>query len=275
MAGIKKSPKIIQSVDKALYLLEVVEQMNQPVTLSELWSKVQWDKATIHRILTTLERRGYLLRDKSTKRYSLGLKIYGLYNSLKRNLDIQRITKPYLQELAVVTGESAHLAVVVEKSVVFIDRSSSVGVLAVNTQIGAREPLYCTALGKAYLAFQEGIDLHELYPERLEAYTRRTITDLSALEENLAQIRVQGYAVDDEEYIDGIRCVSAPILNEFFLPIAVVGISGPKYRLDNRTIETYGKTVRDTARVISRHCGYFADEKGDNDGIDEKGEEML
>ena len=115
MKKINKSPHIIQSLDKGLYLLEVVEQANRPITLGELWSKLRWDKATIHRLLATLERRGYVLRDRETKQYSLGLKIYGLYNSLKRNLDIQGITKPFLLQLAEMTGESAHLAVVVEK----------------------------------------------------------------------------------------------------------------------------------------------------------------
>jgi IclR family transcriptional regulator, KDG regulon repressor len=148
-----KNPHIIQSLDKGLYLLEVIEQMGKPVTLGDLWTKMQWDKATLHRLLATLEGRGYLLRDKSTKQYRLGLKIYGLYNSLKRNMDLQGITRPYLTELSQVTGESAHLAVVVEKSVVFIDRVTSSETLSVNTQIGAREPLYCTALGRAFLAF--------------------------------------------------------------------------------------------------------------------------
>jgi DNA-binding IclR family transcriptional regulator len=256
----KKSPHIIQSLDKGLYLLEVVEQANRPITLGELWSKLRWDKATIHRLLATLESRGYLLRDQKTKQYSLGLKIYGLYDSLKRNLDIQRITNPYLLQLAEATGESAHLAVVVEKYVVFIDRHSSSELLSVNTQIGAREPLYCTALGKAYLAFQEEHALEELYPEELEAYTQRTITSIPELEAHLDLVRRSGYAMDDEEYIDGIRCISAPILNEFNTPIAMIGISGPKHRLPTDTIVEYGRLIKDTAAKISQHCGYVESE---------------
>ncbi|UCF97384.1 MAG: IclR family transcriptional regulator [Spirochaetaceae bacterium] len=255
-----KSPHIIQSLDKGLYLLEVVEQANRPLTLGELWSKLRWDKATIHRLLATLERRGYVLRDQETKKYSLGLKIYGLYNSLKRNLDIQRITKPYLIELAGTTGESAHLAVVVEKYVVFIDRYSSLEMLSVNTQIGAREPLYCTALGKAYLAFQEEKTLEELYPENLVAYTQRTITSIAKLRANLDLVRRTGYAVDDEEYIDGICCISAPILNEFRAPIAMIGISGPKHRLPNDALAKYGQLIHDTATMISQHCGCMESE---------------
>jgi len=261
MGKIKKSPHIIQSLDKGLYLLEVVEQANRPITLGQLWSKLHWDKATIHRLLATLERRGYLLRDQETKQYTLGLKIYGLYNSLKSNLDIQRITKPYLLQLAETTGESAHLAVVVEKNVVFIDRYSSSEMLSVNTQIGAREPLYCTALGKAYLAFQEENALEKLYPEELEAYTRRTITSIPKLQVLLELVRQTGYAVDDEEYIDGIRCISAPILNEFKAPIAMIGISGPKHRLPGGKIEEFGEVIKQTALKISLHCGYVESEE--------------
>lgn len=261
MAKSNKSPHIIQSLDKGLYLLEVVEQANRPITLGELWAKLHWDKATIHRLLATLERRGYLLRDQETKQYSLGLKIYGLYNALRRNLDIQRITRPYLLSLAETTGESAHLAVVVERYVVFIDRYSSSEILSVNTQIGAREPLYCTALGKAYLAFQEENTLEQLYPVELEAYTQRTITTISKLKKHLDLVRQSGYAVDDEEYIDGIRCISAPILNEFKAPIAMIGISGPKYRLPDRAVEEHGQAIKEIALKISRHCGYVEREE--------------
>ena len=256
MASKTKSTQIIQSLDKGLYLLEVIEQANKPISLGQLWAKLGWDKATIHRLLATLERRGYLLRDQSTKQYSLGLKIYGLYDSLKRNLDIQSITKPHLQELAEMTGESAHLAVIVEKYVVFIDRSSSAEVLSVNTQIGAREPLYCTALGKAYLAFQEELDLDELYPQPMERYTQHTITNTADLRETLTEVRRKGYAVDDEEYIDGIRCVSSPIFNEYQAPIAVIGLSGPKHRISRSKIREYGQAVKAMALKISRHCGY-------------------
>jgi DNA-binding IclR family transcriptional regulator len=261
MGKSRKSPHIIQSLDKGLYLLEVVEQANRPITLGELWSKLRWDKATIHRLLATLESRGYLLRDQKTKQYSLGLKIYGLYDSLKRNLDIQRITKPYLLQLAETTGESAHLAVVVEKYVVFIDRYSSSEILSVNTQIGAREPLYCTALGKAYLAFQEENALEKLFPEELEAYTQRTITSIPKLKRHLDRIRQTGYAVDDEEYIDGIRCTAAPVLNEFKAPIAMIGISGPKHRLTDGKIEEFGEVIKATALKISLHCGYLETEE--------------
>jgi len=262
MAKSTKSPHIIQSLDKGLYLLEVVEQANRPVTLGELWSKLQWDKATIHRLLATLERRGYLLRDQGTKQYTLGLKIYALYNSLKSNLDIQRISKPYLPELAEATGESAHLAVVVERNVVFIDRFSSSEMLSVNTQIGAREPMYCTALGKAYLAYCDNATLEQLYTYPLEAYTQRTVTTVAQLKRQLELIRGKGYAVDDEEYIDGIRCVAAAIFNEFSTPIAMIGVSGPKHRLPAKTIEKFGNLIRETALKISHHCGYTESEGG-------------
>jgi DNA-binding IclR family transcriptional regulator len=254
--AVKKDTRIIQSLDKGLYLLEVIEQAGKPLTLGELWGKLRWDKATIHRLLATLERRGYVLRDQATRQYRLGLKIYGLYNSLQRNLDIQRVTRPYLAELASRSGESAHLAVVVERSVVFIDRVSSSETLSVNTQIGAREPLYCTALGKAYLAFQRDADLERLCPEPLQAYTRRTVTSLEGLRKELQQSYRQGYAVDDEEYIDGIRCVAAPILNEFGIPVAVMGISGPKHRLPEEAIVRHGTLIRELATAVSRFCGY-------------------
>lgn len=110
-----KSNQIIRTLDKGLYLLEVIEQEYEPVNLTTLVNKLKWDKATVFRLCSTLERRGYIQKDPDTKCYSLGLKIYGLYDSITRNLDMQKIIRPYLNRLVKRTGETANLALVLEK----------------------------------------------------------------------------------------------------------------------------------------------------------------
>ena len=184
----KKSTGFIRSLDKGLFLLEVIEESGSPITLKKLWLKLHWDKATIHRLLATLERRGYICRDQSSKGYTLGMKIYGLYNSLVQNLDLQTITRPYLSRLVKATGETAHLAVPVEKNIVFIDRVAGSGILSVNTQLGGREPLHCTALGKAYLAYVDEEALATLMSESFARYTPKTIVSARSLREELARV---------------------------------------------------------------------------------------
>jgi IclR family acetate operon transcriptional repressor len=252
----RKDSRIIHSLDKGLFLLEVVEEAEKPLTLNDLWLKLKWDKATVHRLLVTLERRGYLLRDSTTRQYTLGLKIAGLYASLTRNLDLQLVTRPFLDKVARETKEATHLAIAVGGDIVFIDRVGSREPLSVTTQIGAREPLHCTALGKAILACVGDDDLKDLLTLPLRRYTSRTVTSLPELRQLLRQACRSGYAVDNEEYVDGIRCVAAPILNDQGYPIAAIGVSAPKFRLPMEKVRRFGELVRSAALEISRRAGF-------------------
>ena len=254
----EKDTQIIRSLDKGLFLLEVIQQAGKPIALKELWQELGWDKATIHRLLHTLVRRGYLLRDSATKQYTLGLKIFGLYDSLVRNFDIQPVTRPYLEEISEQTGEAGHLAVLLGKDIVFIDRVASRETLSVNTQIGAHEPAYCTALGRAVLGFIDEETLAEHLPKSLERYTTRTVTSVGELRRILHKARSKGYALDDEEYIDGIRCAAAPVFDHAGYPIAAIGISGPKIRMPMKKAHQYGELIRKAGLQISRHIGYHA-----------------
>jgi IclR family acetate operon transcriptional repressor len=140
--------------------------------------------------------------------------------------------------------------------IVFIDRVGSHEPLSVTTQIGAWEPMYCTALGKAILAFVEGAEMKDLVQPPLKRFTRKTATSIAELRRILRPVAAHGYAVDDGEYADGIRCVAAPILNDQRYPIAALGISGPKFRLPPEKVRRFGVLLRDTALVISRRAGY-------------------
>jgi DNA-binding IclR family transcriptional regulator len=261
MAVPRKDSRIIHSLDKGLFLLEIVEEAERPLSLHDLWLKLKWDKATVHRLLVTLERRGYLLRDSATRQYTLGLKIAGLYASLTRNFDLQTVTRPRLEEVARETTETAHLAIPVGGDIVFIDRVGSREPLSVTTQIGAREPMYCTALGKAILAFVDVAELKELVRPPLKRYTRRTATTLAEVRRTLRSVAAGGYAVDDGEYADGIRCVAAPILNDQGYPIAALGISGPAFRLPPEKVRRFGALIRDAGLAISRRAGYDLDHR--------------
>jgi len=252
----KKDTRIIHSLDKGLLLLEVIERETYPITLNSLWRKLQWDKATILRMCTTLERRGYIRRDPSTRCYSLGWRIFGLYQSIIKNIDVQRMTKPYLEQLEKKTRESAHLAFIFEKSVVFIDKVVGSLEPPVNVQIGGRAPLHCTSLGKVYLAFAVEEELDKLLESPLKKYTENTINTIEQLSGVLKKIRAQGYAIDNGEYIPGVRCVAAPILNQTGRPIAAIGISAPKGRLSLNHCREYGNHIKDVTLKISKLLGY-------------------
>ena len=252
----KKDSRIIHSLDKGLLLLEVIEQETYPVTLNSLWQKLQWDKATISRMCNTLERRGYIRKDQATKRYSLGWKVFGLYESIIKKIDVQRMTKPYLEQLKKRTGESAHMAFIFAKSVVFIDKVIGSLYPPVNVQTGGREPLHCTSLGKAFLAFTPQGELENLIESPLKKYTENTIDTIEQLSAALKKVRERGYAIDDEEYISGVRCVAAPVLNQAGQAVAAISISAPKDRLSLNLCEEYGVYISDTTLKISKLLGF-------------------
>jgi DNA-binding IclR family transcriptional regulator len=252
-----RDTRIIQSLDKGLYLLEIIEQETYPVSLNTLWTRLGWDKATIHRMCTTLERRGYLHRDPVTKAYSLGLKIFGLYQSIMNNIDVQKTARPHLESIERETGESTHLGFIFEKSVVFVDKVMGRDLSPVNVQIGGREPLHCTALGKAFLAFIGTEERAAHIEEPLRKYTPSTIDSLAALNRDLQETKARGYALDNEEYVQGVRCVAAPILNRETKPVAMIGISVPAARLPDELAAKYGIFIKERALEVSRWLGYL------------------
>jgi DNA-binding IclR family transcriptional regulator len=254
-----RDTRIIQSLDKGLHLLEIIEHETYPVSLNTLYTKLGWDKATILRMCTTLERRGYLYRDPATKAYSLGLKIFGLYQSIMSNIDVQKTARPCLEKIERETGESTHLGFIFEKSVVFVDKVMGRDLSPVNVQIGGREPLHCTALGKAFLAFIENEERTVYIEEPLRKYTSSTFNSLAELNRDLLETRTRGYALDNEEYVTGVRCVAAPILNRETKPVAMIGISVPVERLPDQLAAQYGVFIRDMALEVSRWLGYTPD----------------
>jgi DNA-binding IclR family transcriptional regulator len=252
----KKSTKIIHALDKGLTLLELIENETYPVTLHTLWKKLGWDKATILRMCNTLENRGYLRRDPNSKQYSLGFKIFGLYESIVKNIDIPKVVKPYLKQLSAETGESAHLAFVFEKSVVFMDKVLGMNDPPINVQIGGREPLHCTALGKVFLAFslspenrKKGMEEYLEIP--LPRYTRNTFVHTADLVRELEKVRESGFAVDNEEYIEGVRCIAAPLLDNAGNPVAVIGLSAPAERIPFKREKEYAEKLKKKAAEIS------------------------
>ena len=151
------------------------------------------------------------------------------------------------------TGECAHLAIQAQRQALYIDQVESTAALRVESEIGTLSPLHCTALGKVMLAFADG---H--MPEELKPFTHRTVTDPSTLQAQLTQTADRGYAIDDEEYNYGVRCVAAPVYDHRGLLVGAIGISGPAARVSLERIDEFGAIVKDTADALSARMGYDA-----------------
>jgi IclR family KDG regulon transcriptional repressor len=237
----------IQSLARGLRILEILAQAQDGVSITELAERLGVDKGSASRLVATLASYGYAEKDEQTRRYHLGLQVVTISRSLLTRLPFREVTKPFLRQLMERTGECAHLAVPGQGKVLYIDQVESPATLRVNAQVGTMNPLHCTALGKILLAFG-GVKL----PADLEAFTPNTITNTEQLLKNLDQIRDQGYAVDDEEFDLGVRCIAVPVKDFRGKVVASMGISGPATRMTAERLPELTSILLEVGEALSR-----------------------
>ncbi len=236
----------IQSLARGLQILEFLANAPDGLGITELAAELKVDKGTASRLAQTLAQYGYVEKDTETRRYQLGPQVVNLSRIVITRMPLRDTAKPYLKRLVSETGECAHLAVLSRGMALYIDQVESPATLRVNAEVGHLAPLYCTALGKALLTFS-GCD----FPDRLDARTARTITDPEMLKLHLEQVRRQGYAVDDEEYDMGVRCVAAPVYDFREKLVGAIGISGPAARVTPEKLPEISRTVVGIAQELS------------------------
>ncbi len=218
----------IQSLARGLIILQLLADSSTGITITDLAESLGVDKATASRLVSTLGGFGYAERDEETRRYFLGPQVVALSRKALSRMPLRDTAKPFLTELMQKTGECAHLAIHANGKALYIDQVESPATLRVNAQVGTMNPLHCTALGKVLLAYgAAGL------PGSLESYTSRTITDYAKLAINLEEIRQNGYAVDDEEFDTGVRCIAVPVFDFRGKAIGAIGISGPSLRISS------------------------------------------
>ncbi len=249
---------LVKSVLKALVLLEVLAQ-NGELSIGELNEHLGWDKSTIHRLLSTLKVKEYVQQNTENQKYRAGIKMFEMGNQVVDRLGFRRQCQPYLESLATVTKETVNLAVRDGKDIIYIDKIESSATIKVDLAIGKRLPMYCTGLGKAILAqMPEAEVLQILRLETMIALTPKTLTTVQSIQEQLELIRKRGYSLDDEEYVEGLICVAAPIRNYRGEVMAAISIAVPKYRFEEgqKTLQ-YTEKVAETAKKISAELGSF------------------
>ncbi len=241
-------------------LLEALVERHQPVGVSELARALGLDKSRVYRLLLTLKAKGYLEQDLATRKYMVGPKLIALSSRILGNNDLYVQARPIMKQVRKATGETVHLAVRMEDQAVYIAQEISPEVIGVNTEVGQREPLYCTAVGKALVAFLPEEELDAIV-QRLEfrPYTPRTITSPAQFKVHCWEDRARGYAVDDEELHPGVRCIGAPIRGHDGGVVASLGISGPASRLSHEAIPRLARIVVHCANEISYRLGYLGE----------------
>jgi IclR family transcriptional regulator, acetate operon repressor len=248
----KKPTPPIQSLDRGLIILEAVARSTHPVGAKELASLLAIDHSSAFRLANTLKRRGFLACPSGRTEYMLGPAVWRLSREYDWGNMLVRICHEHLKSLVAQTGETAHLAVREGRQALFVDHDTTNHVISVSGQTGECVPLHCTAHGKALLADFDRPQLQSLFGSgQLRAPTSKAIVSLDRLAENCANIRAQGYATDDEEFHEALRCVAAPIRDKDGAVVASIGISAPATRFPDERYKICGEQVSKVARQIS------------------------
>jgi IclR family KDG regulon transcriptional repressor len=241
-------------------VLDIIDEVGEAGSMGirEISSRTGFPSPTVHRILSTLVERGYLGKDPGTKKYALSLRFLQLGAKVQQRFNLPVVARPHMHGLMLQTKESVNLAVKDGDEMVYLDHiRSDYSLLQLFTQAGARVSLYATGVGKLFLSEMSKQEL-DSYLERvtLTPRTLHTLIEPRALRKELSRIRSQGFAVDNEEFEVGVRCVAAPLLNHLGEHVGAISISGAVVRITADRIEQFGGMVKRSASVISRDLGF-------------------
>ena len=254
----------IQVLDRVFGILNLLASENSELTIAKLSSRLQLHKSTGHRLVAVLERNRYIERNPANGRYRLGLRLAELGMEAIARLDLREVARPELERLVEETGETAHLGVLREGKVTSVAHVESRHTLRTPVTVGHQAPAHCSSQGKAILAFLPLRDLREFVRAYgLRAYTKNTITRLSALRAELERVRGQGYALDNEELEEGLGCIGAPVRDHTESAVAAVSIAGPASRLGQDRMPQLIESVKSAASRLSALMGH-KEEGGDS-----------
>ena len=225
------------------------------LSLVEIAHATDLPKATAHRLLTTLVNAG-LVRPLGNGRYGLGSHCFELGQAYLHGIDLRTEALVEMRRLVSDTGETCHLGILSDDRIVYIEKLDSPHPIRMYSRVGATNPAATTSLGKAILAFAPEDVVESVFAHGIPKRTPATVTDVAEARRLLLDIRRTGFAIDDVENEEGIRCVAAPILDHESQPVAGISISGPEHRLTRERVDALGAAVRSAAERVSNGLGY-------------------
>lgn len=247
----------VPSVERALTVLELLTQSRKGFSISEVSRRLSLPKSSVHLILTTLERRGYLQKNSHTGKYHFGLKLVSLSRTAIESLELREEAKPFLDMLMRKTRLTVHMAVLERNEAVIIEKIQPLGLIQLATWIGRRMDVNCTGAGKALIAFVPPDEFdREIKSKGLAKHNHKTIVSLNKLRLELSRIRELGYAFDDEEDEIGLRCIGAPVFDNTERVVAAISVSGTTVQITMERVPALARTVTKTAAAISAQLGY-------------------
>ncbi|MCP3398373.1 IclR family transcriptional regulator [Bradyrhizobium sp. CCGB20] len=246
----------VQSVDRALSILETLAEDDEGYRLSDLAVRTGLSASTVHRLLATLESRRFVQFDRAESKWHVGVRSFTVGASFARRRNFSAQAIPYLRKLRDLTRETANLAVVDDEFIIVLTRMESREIMRSLTQVGGRVAMVTSGVGKAVLATYSDEDVGAVIRHHgMPRLTEKSIVRPSDLFKELEKIRKQGYALDDEEACMGLRCIAAVVYNDCAEPLAAISVSGMTSRLTDDRLPEIGQIVREVAGELTAALG--------------------
>lgn len=247
--------KQISAVSRTVKVLEILSHY-KTINLENLARETDLPKATLLRFLGTLSTLGYVYRDPYDQ-YSLTLKMFSVGSHSLEHMDLLRVARPVAEALAEELGETVHMGILEDEAAIYVLKVESKYTIRMHSRVGKAIPLYCTAIGKMLLS-DLGDDERKSVISRIKQvpFTPHTLKTPAALEQELAEIRANGWSMDREEHEEGVSCICAPVRDYTGKAIAALSASWPMFRYDSSAADTYLGTIRKAAAEISSLLGY-------------------
>ena len=246
----------LSSVTTAMRLLKAFSDSERELGVSQLSGKLDVAKSTVHRLATTLVTEGMLEQNPDNEKYRLSIGLFHLGTLVRQRMDMPNEARPFLFDLRDKTHETVLLAVPAFPDVMYVYNLESPQAVSVKSELGMMKPAFCTALGRAMLAYQDEDVMKRVFAGRLLPRTPRTVVEQAVIRDNLTTVIGKGYAIDDEESEVGMRCIAAPVWNAADQVVGAVGVAGPVQRLSLDRLQQMAKPLKETTRAISARLGH-------------------
>lgn len=248
---------VVQSVDRAITLLDTLTRARGGMTLGDLSQVAELPKSTTHRLLQTLIKHELVKQDPETNEYVPGLKLFEMAYRVLNRMEVRTQALPVVERLNRETNLTVHLAILDDGEVVYIDKREADRPIRMYSAVGKRSPAHCTGLGKVLLAHLPEDELRRVVEKKgLRRYTANTVTTWDELVAHLATVRARGYALDNGEHEEMIRCVAAPVRDHSGKVVAAISLTGAVNHMDLEHAEALSALVVRSAEEISRRIGY-------------------
>lgn len=247
----------VQVLDRALAILDALARLREDASLAEVAAAVKLHKSSVHRLLMSLEKHRLVDRDPQSGRFRLGLRLFDLGTLAVARFNVRDRARPHLERLMYNSHETVHLCVLENGEVLYLDKIEPDRTVRLSSTIGHRNAAHCTAVGKAMLAWLTEAEVDAILRQHgLRRCTARTIVTPAELKEELREVRKNGYAVDDEEHEEGVRCVAAAVKDHSGRPVAAMSVSAPSFRLPVPKVAGVAALVVEAAHALSLECSY-------------------